>query len=53
MLAMLVPRGICEQFRILLSKFLELYGLLWCGTVAHLGPLMPIQMIQVTGFLSL
>jgi len=28
------------------------YGLLWCGSLARLGPpLMPIQMIQVTGFL--
>jgi len=32
MLAMLVLGGICEQFSFY-SKFLELYGLLWCGSL--------------------
>ena len=31
-LAMLVPGGICEQFPFC-SKFWELYGLLWCGSL--------------------
>ena len=32
MLAMLVMGGICEQFPFC-SKFWELYGLLWCGSL--------------------
>ena len=35
MLAMLVLGGICEQLPLLLSK---LYGLLWCGSLARIGP---------------
>jgi len=26
------------------------YGLLWCGSLARLGPLVPLQMIPVTFF---
>ena len=26
------------------------YGLLWCGSLAHLGPLMPLQMIRAAVF---
>jgi len=28
------------------------HGLLWCGSLDRLGPLMPLQMILATGFLS-
>ena len=28
------------------------HGLLWCGSLARLGPLVPLQMIPLMGFLS-